>query len=152
MKHKANIFPILLLALLCNTTATNGAAATTPGTAGIGGAACVIAKKLGNSLAIEWATGEPSAAHAIERAKQALHARGYEYVFPQSNSSNPHGWMIIIKTQYRNYAGRQRTSYGCGFSAQSPSVAENNAQANLRAYSWGWKESMGYQVIEKLKY
>ena len=76
----------------------------------------------------------------------------YEYVFPQSNSNNPHGWMIIIKTQYRTYTGRERTSYGCGFSNQSPAVAETNALHNLRTYSWGWKESVGYEVLEKHQY
>ncbi|WP_428603323.1 hypothetical protein [Sedimenticola sp.] len=112
----------------------------------------MIAKKLGDSLAIEWAIGEPSIASAIEKAKQALYRKGYEYVFPQSSSSDPHGWMIIIKTHYRTYTGRERTSYGCGFSSQSSTVAEENALTNLRTYSWGWKSGMGYEVIENLQY
>lgn len=150
--YKAKSFHILLITVFCTILATNGQTATTGSPSATGGAACVIAKKLGNSLAIEWVIGEPSVAHAIEQAKQALRAKGYEYVFPQSNSSDPHGWMIIIKTQYRTYAGRERTSYGCGFSTQSPAVAETNARTNLRTYSWGWKESIGYQVIENRQY
>lgn len=152
MPSKLKTFHTLLLSLPCVVLTANGQAATTVGPLATGGAACVVAKKLGDSLAIEWATGEPSVAHAIEKAKQALRVKGYEYVFPQSNSNNPHGWMIIIKTQYRTYTGRERTSYGCGFSNQSAASAESNALLNLRTYSWGWKESIGYEVIEKHQY
>jgi hypothetical protein len=142
----------LLLPLLCIALTVNGQSTATGGPLKSGGSACVIAKKLGDSLAIEWAVGEPTVGHAMEKAKQALHAKGYEYVFPQSNSSNQHGWMIIVKTRYRTYTGRERTSYGCGFSNQSPAAAETNALLNLRTYSWGWKESSGYEVIEKHQY
>lgn len=142
----------LLLILLCTTSASTGQTAVLTKPMAPGGAACVIAKKLGDSLAIEWAVGEPSVAHAIEKAKQALRIKGYEYVFPQSNSNNQHGWIVIIKTQYRTYTGRERTSYGCGFSNQSPAIAETNAILNLRTYSWGWKESSGYDVIVTRQY
>jgi hypothetical protein len=142
----------LLLPLLCIALTVNGQSTATGGPLKSGGSACVIAKKLGDSLAIEWAVGEPTVGHAMEKAKQALHAKGYEYVFPQSNSSNQHGWMIIVKTRYRTNTGRERTSYGCGFSNQSPAAAETNALLNLRTYSWGWKESSGYEVIEKHQY
>lgn len=142
----------LLLPLLCVALTANGQIVEQRNTSATGGAACVIAKQLGNSLAIEWAIGEPSVAHAIEKAKQALRAKGYEYVFPQSNSSSPHGWMAILKTRYRTYTGRERISYGCGFSSQSPAGAESNALINLRTYSWGWKESNGYEVIEQRQY
>ncbi|MCW8890409.1 MAG: hypothetical protein OQL20_07115 [Sedimenticola sp.] len=117
-----------------------------------GGAACVVAKKLGNSLAIEWATGEPSVSHAIDKAKLALNKQGYEYVFPQANSPTKHGWMIIIKTRYRTYTGRERISYGCGFDPLSIEAAEQRALSNLRSYSWGWKPNLGYEVIEKSQY
>lgn len=146
----ANSFRILLFTLLWHTSFSYGQSSATDATTS--GAACVIAKQLGNSIAIEWALGEPSVDQAIKRAKQALHARGYEHVFPQAGSSDAHGWMVIIQTRYQTYTGRERTSYGCGFSAQSSAMAEANAQKNLRAYSWGWKERMGYQVIENLKY
>lgn len=142
----------LLLILLCTTSASTGQTAVLTKPMAPAGAACVIAKKLGDSLAIEWAVGEPSVAHAIEKAKQALRIKGYEYVFPQSNSNNQHGWIVIIKTQYRTYTGRERTSYGCGFSNQSPAIAETNAILNLRTYSWGWKESSGYDVIVTRQY
>ncbi len=134
---------------------TTGAIAQTANSIGAfesGGAACVVAKKLGNSLAIEWATGEPSVAQAIDKAKLALNKQGYEYVFPQANSHNKHGWMVIIKTRYRTYTGRERISYGCGFDNQTIEAAEQRALSNLRSYSWGWKPNLGYEVIEKKQY
>lgn len=129
-------------------------AQTEPGTRAFerGGAACVVAKKLGNSLAIEWTTGEPSVSHAIDKAKLALNKQGYEYVFPQANSAFKHGWIVIIKTSYRTYTGRERVSYGCGFDPQSVETAEQRALSNLRSYSWGWKPGLGYEVIEKGPY
>lgn len=117
-----------------------------------GGAACVVAKKLGDSLAIEWATGEPSVSQAIDKAKQALQKQGYEYLFPQSNSHAKQGWIVIIKTRYRTYTGRERTSYGCGFDDHSAETAEQRALTNLRSYSWGWKPNLGYEVIEQKRY
>ena len=117
-----------------------------------GGAACVVAKNLGNSEAIEWSLGQPTISQAIANAKSALKERGFAYVFPQANSPLLHGWMVIIKTEYRTATGRTRTSYGCGFSNNSEQKAEQLAQADLRAYSWGWKPKHGYQVIEKQRY
>ncbi len=116
-----------------------------------GGNACVVAKKLGNSLAIEWAVGQPSVSAAIARASEALRRRGYEYVFPQANSALPHGWLVVIETGYTTYTGRKRTSYGCGFSTDAAD-AEQRAIRDLRAYSWGWKPDYGYQVKERLRF
>lgn len=147
-----------LAALICNSClallaglSPYGQAAEPPAIAS-GGAACAIAKKLGNSLDIAWATGADSVADAIGQAKQELHKRGYPYVFPQANSNQPHGWMVIVKTGYRNARGRPRTSYGCGFSTLSATAAERDAVDNLRSYSWGWRPEFGYQVIEKTSY
>ncbi|MCW8908164.1 MAG: hypothetical protein OQL28_13005 [Sedimenticola sp.] len=117
-----------------------------------GGAACVIAKKLGDSLDIAWATGAGSVSDAISQAKQELRKRGYPDLFPQANSDQPHGWMVIVKTGYRNARGRPRTSYGCGFNTRSATAAEQDAVDNLRSYSWGWRPDFGYQVIEKTSY
>lgn len=116
------------------------------------GAACVIAKKLGNSLDIAWTTEAASVADAIQQAKQALRSRGYRSLFPQANSDQLHGWMVIVKTAYRNARGRPRTSYGCGFSPLSEMAAEQDAVDNLRSYSWGWRTDFGYQVVEKTAY
>ncbi len=150
----AKIWPlcIFLLSLLSMLPPAHGQSAASNGQPVSGGATCVIAKKLGDSLAIEWVTSEPSVTLAIEKAKRALRKKGHEYVFPQSSSNALHGWMAIIQTRYRTYTGRERTSYGCGFSSQSSTDAEAKALINLRTYSWGWKESMGYKIIEQRQY
>ena len=116
------------------------------------GAACVIAKKQGNSLDIAWITGAASVTEAISEAKQTLLGRGHTDVFPQANSDQPHGWMVIVKTGYQNARGRPRTSYGCGFSPLSVNAAEQNAVDNLQSYSWGWRPEFGYRVVEKTTY
>lgn len=117
-----------------------------------GGAACVVAKKQGNSQAIEWVLGEPSVSNAIDKAKHALREQGYEDIFPQANSPLVHGWMVIIKTEYPTFTGRMRLSYGCGFSGKSLQDAELQAKRDLRAFSWGWKESLGYELVEQQPY
>ena len=117
-----------------------------------GGGACVVAKQQGNSLAIEWAVGESTVSQAIARASQALQRQGYEYLFPQANSTLPHGWLVVIKTRYKTYTGRKRTSYGCGFSDVSEAQAEQLAARDLRSYSWGWKPKYGYEVVKRLRF
>jgi hypothetical protein len=114
----------------------------------IGGSACVVAKRLGDSQAIEWAVGRATVSQAIADAKRALIARGFEHVFPQGNSPIPHGWLMVVKTEYQTYTGKMRTSYGCGFSAESPTQAEALAVNDLRTYSWGWKPAHRYKQVQ----
>jgi hypothetical protein len=121
------------------------------------GAACVVAKHQGNSLAIEWiASPQVSAIEAITQATDKLIALGYRVkgqgVHAQANTDLAHAHLVIIKTQYTTLAGRERTSYGCGYSARSPAEAEQAAVYDLRNYSWGWKPEFGYEVVEKRKY
>ena len=121
------------------------------------GAGCVVAKKLGNSLAIEWvASADLSAAGAIEMAKQKLLSQGwrgkYQDAHPQANSELSHAHGVIVKTEYRTLIGKTRTSYGCGFSAHSAREAQQLAINDLRNYSWGWKPEFGYQVVEAFRF
>ncbi|MCP3868300.1 MAG: hypothetical protein GY703_09450 [Gammaproteobacteria bacterium] len=139
---------LLLLTLICILLQSPSLAASGAN----GGCACVVAKKLGNSLAIEWASGEASVSDAIDKAKQALGNRGYKYAFPQANSTLRHGWLVIVETEYRTLVGKMRTSYGCGFSDISEQDAVNQAVTNLQSYSWGWKSKYGYKVIERQRY
>ncbi len=152
MKPSSISLPFSLALLVTATTIAYAQTNPPNGHYEAGGSACVVAKKLGNSMAIQWATGEPSVAEAIDKAKQELNNQGYEFVFPQSNSNFRHGWIVIIKTRYRTYTGRERTSYGCGFDQLTVEAAEQRALSNLRSYSWGWKPSLGYEVIEKNQY
>jgi hypothetical protein len=121
------------------------------------GAACVVAKRLGDSLAIEWiASPQESAATALDKAKKKLLEQGYrskgQDVHAQANTELPHAYMVIVKTHYTNATGRTRTSYGCGYSSRSSSEAEQAALYDLRNYSWGWRPEFGYEVLEALRY
>lgn len=121
------------------------------------GAACVVAKRLGDSLAIEWvASPQESAATAITKAKKKLIEQGYrskgQDVHAQANTELPHAYMAIVKTQYNTATGRNRTSYGCGYSPRSAAQAQQAAVNDLRNYSWGWKPEFRYEVIEMFKY
>ncbi len=121
------------------------------------GAACAVAKRLGNSLAMEWvADARESAASAQQKAIQRLLAKGYrkrgQDVFAQAASDLSHAHVVIIETTYTTRIGRQRTSYGCGFDAHSARDAEWAALRDLQAHSWGWVPDMGYKVIENSRY
>jgi hypothetical protein len=121
------------------------------------GAACVVAKRLGDSLAIEWvASSEVNAATAVLEAQLRLIDQGYrtkgQDVHAQAITELPHGYMAIVKTQYMTLRGRSRTSYGCGYSPRSAAEAERAAVYDLRNYSWGWKPEMGYEVMESFRY
>ena len=121
------------------------------------GASCVVAKKLGNSLAIEWvASADVDAADAINQAKQKLLDQGwrgkYQDAHPQASSDLAHAHMVIVKSQYETLTGKQRTSYGCGYSARSLQEAGEAALTDLQNYSWGWKPEHGYQVVKQHEY
>jgi hypothetical protein len=123
----------------------------------LAGASCVVAKKLGNSLAIEWvASPDETVESAILKAKQKLLDQGYrkkgQDVHAQASTFMPHAFMVIIKTSYTTHTGRTRTSYGCGYSARSSKAAEQAAVYDLRNYSWGWKPGFGYEVVESIRY
>jgi hypothetical protein len=121
------------------------------------GAACVVAKKQGDSLAIEWvASPNVNAATAIHEAQQRLIDQGYrskgQDVHAQAVTELRHAYLVIVKTQYTTLRGRSRTSYGCGYSPRSAADAERAAVYDLRNYSWGWKPEMGYEVMKALRY
>lgn len=121
------------------------------------GAACVVAKRLGNSLAIEWiASPEVSAVGAITGAQNRLVEQGYrtkgQDVHAQAHSELRHAFMVIVKTRYTTATGSARTSYGCGYAGKSVAEAERAAVYDLRNYSWGWKPEFGYEVMEAFRY
>ena len=152
MKHRLTQLSLLLYLALFAGSSISGQAATSSVPANSGGAACVVAKTQGNSLDIAWITGAQSVADAIGQARELLRDRGFKQLFPQANSNQSHGWMVIVKTVYSNNRGRKRTSYGCGFSPLSAAAAVNSALVDLQSYSWGWRPELGHQVIEKLHY
>ncbi|MES9940673.1 MAG: hypothetical protein ABW104_14825 [Candidatus Thiodiazotropha sp. 6PLUC2] len=121
------------------------------------GGSCVVAKRQGDSLAIEWhASFSDSAETALLKAKQRLLDQGYrtkgQDVHAQASTDLPHAYMVIVKTVYTTLRGKPRTSYGCGFSPRSSAEAERAALYDLRNYSWGWKQEYGYEVVERYRY
>ncbi len=116
------------------------------------GGVCVIAKELGNSLAIDWLAKEgETVASATEKAKGLLRKKGFtkrklQDLHVQASTHLPHGYLIIIKTSYKTRRGKARTSYGCGFSHQSSADAKQLAIKNLSSFSWGWKPEFGYEL------
>ncbi|MEW8630939.1 MAG: hypothetical protein AB2591_13155 [Candidatus Thiodiazotropha sp.] len=141
------VLPPLLLALAALLWTAEAAA----------GASCAVAKRLGDSLAIEWvAAADESVESAIFKAKQRLLDQGYrkkgQDVHVQASSGMRHAFMVIVKTTYTTLTGRTRTSYGCGYSPRSAAEAEQAALYDLRNYSWGWKPEKGYEVVESLHY
>ena len=123
------------------------------------GGVCMVAKELGNSLAIEWvADTKESVDSSIEKTKTTLRNQGFNKrklldVHVQASTQLTHGYMVIVKTKYttpfKTNMGNTRTSYGCGFSSTSLTDAEQTAASNLRSYSWGWKSEFGYEVYVK---
>ena len=117
------------------------------------GAACVVAKKMGDSKAIEWVHSSESAETALVQAKQKLRQRGYKDLFPQVTTELEHAYVIVVKSDYKNTRGKQRTSYGCGFSEKSYNEALWAAIRNLQSYAWGWKpDREGYKISDKQQY
>lgn len=121
------------------------------------GGSCVVAKRQGDSLAIEWvASSTDSAETALAKAKQRLLDQGYrtkgQDVHAQSSTDLAHAYLVVVKTVYTTLRGKPRTSYGCGFSSRSSAEAEQAALYDLRNYSWGWKPELGYEVVEKIRY
>jgi hypothetical protein len=121
------------------------------------GGACVVAKKMGNALAIEWVAGpQESGASAVKEAKLRLKEQGhhgkYVDVHPQVTSEYQHAYLVIIKSSYQTVRNKPRTSYGCGIDPRSWNDAGGMAVQNLHTYDWGWKPEHGFEIIEQTKY
>ncbi len=122
------------------------------------GTACVVAKELGNSLAIEWvASPNETAETALMKAKKRLELGGFKRqkmldLHAQTTSGLDHGYLLILRAEYTNWRGKSRVSYGCGFSPISSKAAGQAALDNLRSYAWGWEAEDGYKVIEERQF
>ena len=126
---------------------------------GWGGAACVMAKWQGNTLDYVLVYGKKHPVEAQEEGERMLSERGYadykkhvDIMFNQAVSNLPHAYVIVVKTTYKTKLGKDRTSYGCGFSPKSYADAQWDALRDLQNYSWGWTPSLGFKVVEQLRY
>ena len=123
-------------------------------------AACVMAKWQGNTLDYVLVHGKSHPVEAQEEAQRLLGERGYgrygpnvDIRHPQATTALPSGHAVVLKSTYKNWRGRERTSYGCGFAAQSREEALWAALRDLQAHAWGWMPDRdGYQIVEQLRY
>lgn len=126
----------------------------------VGGAACVMAKWQGNTLDYALVTGEAHPGDAQEKARAILREKGYgdygpgvDVTHPQGVTNLPHAFVVVIRSDYKTWRGKDRTSFGCGFSAQSYDDALWDAIRDMQRFSWGWvPDRDGYQVVEQQRY
>lgn len=124
------------------------------------GAACVMAKWRGNTLDYAMVADSRHVADAQQAARQALYAKGYDrfgagvdVTHPQAISDLTSGYAVVLRSDYKTVRGKDRTSYGCGFSASSHAEAVWEAIRDLQRFSWGWKPDRdGYQVTDQRQF
>ena len=144
-------FRQLILSLLCLSLA---------GTAGAGGAACVMAKYQGQTLDYVLVTGKPHPDDAQEAAQDELRAKGYgdyyrhlDVMRAQNLTNLDSAYVIVIRSEFQDVRNKPRSAMGCGFSARSYTDAELDAVRDLQAHYWGWKpDQHGYQIVRKFTY
>lgn len=112
-----------------------------------------------SSIAYRYVYGNfSSSSQAESEARRQLKRRGYDEVSTLTGGRAAghdlkSAVFVIVKTSYRNYAGRTRISYGLGASDRSYAEAEARALKNLATYDWTWsRRKHGYDVIEKGRY
>jgi hypothetical protein len=125
-----------------------------------GGAACVMAKYQGQTMDYALVHGRTHPADAQEAAKAELREKGYgdyrnhlDVMRAQNLSNIDHAYVIVIRSDFKDWRGKDRSAMGCGFHTQSYRAAELDAVRDLQAYYWGWKpDQHGYQVVRKFQY
>ncbi len=130
------------------------------GTGHAGGAACVMAKYQGVTLDYALVYGKSHPVEAQEAAEDELRAKGYaDYVKhldvmrAQNLSDLEHAHVIVIRSEFKDWRGKDRSAMGCGFASGSFQAAELDAVRDLQAYFWGWKpDQHGYEVVRKFRF
>lgn len=125
-----------------------------------GGAACVMAKYQGETLDYALVYGKSHPAQAQEVAMQELRKKGYadylkhlDVMRAQNLNSSDHAYVIVIRSEFKDWRGKDRSAMGCGFHVQSYRAAELDAVRDLQAYFWGWKpDQHGYEVVRQFQY
>jgi len=125
-----------------------------------GGAACMMAKYQGQTLDYALSYGKSHPAEAQEVAKDELQTKGYadylkhlDVMRAQNLSDLDHAYVMVIRSEFEDGRGKERSAMGCGFSAQSYRAAELDAVRDLQAYFWGWKPDLhGYEAVRQFQY
>lgn len=125
-----------------------------------GGAACVMAKFEGKTLDYALIVGTAHPVEAQEKAEAELRAKGYgdykkhlDVMRAQNLTDLERAYVVVIRSEFKDIRGRDRSAMGCGFSGSSYRNAEFDAVRDLQAYFWGWKpDQHGYDVVRQLQY
>jgi len=125
-----------------------------------GGAACVMAKYQGRTLDYALVYDKVHPAEAQDAAMDELRDKGYadylkhlDVMRAQNLSKDDHAYVIVIRSEFKDIRGKDRSAMGCGFHAQSYRAAELDAVRDLQAYFWGWKPDLhGYEVVRQFQY
>lgn len=131
-----------------------------PAVAAAGGAACVMAKYQGQTLDYALVYGKTHPVEAQEAAEDELRAKGYadylknlDVMRAQNLSDLERAHVIVIRSDFKDWRGKDRSAMGCGFAKRSYQDAELEAVRDLQAHFWGWKpDQHGYQVVRKFQY
>ncbi|RMG38929.1 MAG: hypothetical protein D6720_00175 [Gammaproteobacteria bacterium] len=124
------------------------------------GAACVVAKFQGQTLDYELVFTRGHVSEAQEEGERRLKKKGYgdyykhlDIVRGQNLTSLPHGYAVVIRSEFKDARGKPRSLIGCGFSASSWDEALWDALRDGQSYFWGWKPDRdGYQVLKKVRF
>jgi hypothetical protein len=119
-----------------------------------------MAKYHGKTLDYALVYDRPDPGAAQEAAEDELRAKGYadyyrhlDVMRAQNLTDLEHAYVIVIRSEFRDIRGKDRSAMGCGFSAASHLEAEFDAVRDLQAHYWGWKPDVhGYQVLRKFVY
>ncbi len=130
------------------------------GSAHAGGAACVMAKYQGATLDYALVYGKTHPVEAQEAAEDELRAKGFadyakhlDVMRAQNFSNLANAHVIVIRSEFKDWRGKDRSAMGCGFATNSYRDAELDAVRDLQAYFWGWKpDQHGYEVVRKFRY
>ena len=125
-----------------------------------GGAACVMAKYQGITLDYALVYGKTHPVEAQEAAEDELRAKGYadylkhlDVMRAQNLSNLDRAHVIVIRSEFKDWRGKDRSAMGCGFAQASYQAAELDAVRDLQAYFWGWKpDQHGYEVVRKFRF
>jgi len=124
------------------------------------GAACVMAKFQGQTLDYELVITQGHPVEAQEEAETRLKKKGYDNYYKEldvvrgQNLTNlPHAYIVVIRSEFKDWRGKDRSAMGCGFHPDSYEEALWDAIRDTQNYFWGWKPDRdGYEIVKKVRY
>lgn len=119
-----------------------------------------MAKYQGQTLDYALVVGKGHPVEAQEAAEGELRAKGYadylkhlDVMRAQNLSDLDRAHVIVIRSEFKDVRGKNRSAMGCGFARRSYQDAELDAVRDLQAYFWGWKPDLhGYAIVRKFRY